>query len=89
MAAPFGTRLRLFVHKRLLPSGDAVSLTLARWSTRLSRLTVAGLMAVTLFDRAPREQAQDKSASPPIEILRTKPVPMDGQRPPPRPSAGH
>ena len=89
MAAPLGTRLKQFIDRRLLPSGNAVSLILARWSTRLSRLMIAGLMAVVLFDRPPREQAQEKGASPPIEILRTKPVPMDGKRPPPNSSAGH
>jgi hypothetical protein len=89
VAAPFENRLRLFIKERLLPSGTAASLMLARWSTRLSRLTVAGLMAVVLFDRPPRERAQDKNASPPIEILRTKPVPMDGRKPAPSPSAGH
>lgn len=89
MAATLGTRLKLFANSKLLPSGREVSLTLARWSTRLSRLAVAGVMAVAFFDRHPHSKAHDKNASPPIEILRTKPVPMDGQRPPAKPSAGH
>jgi hypothetical protein len=49
---------------------------------------VAAVMAFALLDQPPQKRP-DKSANPPIEILRTKPVPMDGQRPPARPSAGH
>jgi len=87
VAATLGTRLKLFAGKRLL-HGKAVSATLARWSTRLSRLVVAAVMAFALLDHPP-PKPQDKSVAPPIEILRTKPVPMDGHRPPARPSAGH
>ncbi|MFM9846773.1 MAG: hypothetical protein ACKVP3_06405 [Hyphomicrobiaceae bacterium] len=72
-----------------MPSGSDVSSALARWSTRLSRLAVAGVMAVAFFDWHPPSKPYDKSATPPIEILRTKRVPMDGQRPPAKPSAGH
>jgi hypothetical protein len=88
VAATLGTRLRLLTSKRLRPDGNAVSAILARWSTRLSRLMVAAVMAFALLDQPPQKRP-DKSANPPIEILRTKPVPMDGQRPPARPSAGH
>lgn len=88
MAKTIGTRLKLLASKRLLPDGNAVSATLARWSTRLSRLMVAAVMAVALLDPSPPKH-HDRAATPPIEILRTKPVPMDRQRPPARPSAGH
>lgn len=88
VAATLGTRLKLFASKRLLPDGKAVAAALARWSARLSRLMVAAVMAFALLDHPP-PKPQDKSVAPPIEILRTKPVPMDGHRPPARPSAGH
>jgi len=88
VAATLGTRLKLFAGKRLLPDGKAVSATLARWSTRLSRLMVGAVMAFALLDHL-LPKPQDKNVAPPIEILRTKPVPIDGHRPPARPSAGH
>jgi hypothetical protein len=90
VAATLGTRLKLFASKKLLPSGREVSLTLARWSTRLSILAVVGLMAVTFLDSRPPRTSHDKSAAPPIEILRTRRVPVEAlPRPPPKPSAGH
>lgn len=87
MAARLQTRLKLLASNKLLPDGKAVAASLARWSTRLSRLMVAAVMAFALLDRPP--QKQDRSPTPPIEILRTKPVPLNGQGSPAQPSAGH
>jgi hypothetical protein len=89
VAAILGTRLNILGGRKLLPSRSDVASALARWSTRLSRLAVAGIMAVAFFDRQPPSKPYDKSATPPIEILRTKRVPMDEQKLPPKPSAGH
>jgi hypothetical protein len=88
VAARLETRLKQFASNKLLPDGEAVAASLARWSTRLSRLMVAGVTAFALFDRPPHNQERS-APPPPIEILRTKPVPLNGHGSPARPSAGH
>ena len=84
---PLGTQLKTFASK-LLPSGSLISSALARWSTRLSRLAVIGAMAVAIFDRPP-QKPHDRNVAPTIEILRTRPVPIDMQKHPQRPPPGH